>query len=165
MRTRTIGIVAVVAAAVLALGAAAAMAGRSSVGTQLNGFKEAPVISTDGEGSFRAEIRAGEVHYRLRYDDLEGGEVLFAHIHLGKPLTNGGVVAFLCGGGSKPACPASGTVTGVIVPSDVVGPADQGIEPGEFDELVRAIRRNATYVNVHTEDFPSGEIRGNLIRS
>ena len=48
---------------------------------------------------------------------------------------------------------------------DVIGPAEQGIDAGEFRELVRAIRRNATYVNVHTEDFPSGELRGNVIDS
>ncbi len=164
MKMRTIGLVAVVAAAALALGGAAALAGKSSVRTQLNGFKEVPSISTDGHGSFRAQIKGDEIHYRLRYSDLEGGDVLFAHIHLGRPATAGGVVAFLCGGGSKPACPQSGTVTGVIVASDVVGPADQGIEPGEFDELKRAIRAKSTYVNVHTEAFPNGEIRGNLLK-
>ena len=73
------------------------------------------------------------------------------------------MVAFLCGGGDKPVCPASGTVTGVIDPADVIGPEDQGIAAGEFQELVRAIRRNATYVNVHTDAFPNGEIRGNVV--
>ena len=88
--------------------------------------------------------------------------MLFAHIHFGKPATNGGVIAFLCGGGGKPACPASGEVSGVIMPDDVVGPEAQGIAPGEFHELVRAIKRNATYVNVHTETYPTGELRGNV---
>jgi hypothetical protein len=73
------------------------------------------------------------------------------------------VIAFLCGGGDKPACPDSGTVTGVIDEEDVIGPSDQGIEAGEFSELVRAIRRHATYVNVHTDAFPNGEVRGNVI--
>ena len=164
MKMRTIGLVAIVAAAALALGAAAAMAGKSSVRTQLNGWKEVPSISTEGHGNFRAQIKGDEIHYRLRYSDLEGGDVLAAHIHLGRPATNGGVVAFLCGGGSKPACPQSGTVTGVIVASDVVGPVDQGIDPGEFDELKRAIKAKSTYANVHTETFPGGEIRGNLLK-
>jgi hypothetical protein len=53
----------------------------------------------------------------------------------------------------------------VIHASDVIGPAEQGIAPGEFRELVRAIRHNATYVNVHTEMFETGEIRGNVIPS
>lgn len=83
----------------------------------------------------------------LRYADLEGtvgGGVLFAHIHLGRRATNGGVVAFLCGGGGKPACPSpDGEISGTIVPADIVGPGAQGITAGEptaFAEFVRAIR-------------------------
>ena len=112
---------------------------------------------------FKATIGSDEIQYELRYGDLEGGAVLFAHIHLGRPSTNGGVVAFLCGGGDKPACPQSGTVTGVIDAADVIGPAEQGIDEGEFRELVRAIRNGATYTNVHTEAFPNGEIRGPVV--
>jgi len=165
MRVRTMGIAAVAASVVLVIGAAAAMAVKTNADVQLNGYKEVPAISTSGGGSFSAEIGSSQVSYTLRYGDLEGGDVLFAHIHFGRPATNGGVIAFLCGGGDKPACPASGTVHGVIDASDVIGPEDQGIAPGEFQELVRAIKRNAAYVNVHTEAFPTGEVRGNVIPS
>ncbi len=34
--------------------------------------------------------------------------------------------------------------------------------PGEFDELVSALRAGATYVNVHTDGRPGGEIRGQI---
>ena len=34
--------------------------------------------------------------------------------------------------------------------------------PGEFGELVRAMRAGATYVNVHTNLSPGGEIRGQI---
>jgi len=44
----------------------------------------------------------------------------------------------------------------------VVGPAGQGIAPGELDEFIRAIRAGVTYVNVHSTKFPSGEIRGQI---
>jgi hypothetical protein len=163
MRKRTIGIAAVIASVALAVGAAIATAGLTpEVGARLTGYQEVPAISTTGSGEFKADIRPHSVHYRLRYGDLEGGDVLFAHIHFGRPSTNGGVIAFLCGGGDKPACPMSGTVRGVITRDDVIGPEEQGIAPGEFRELVRAIRRNATYVNVHTETYPSGELRGNV---
>jgi CHRD domain len=40
----------------------------------------------------------------------------------------------------------------------------QGIAPGELAEVLRAIRANAAYVNVHTVGFPSGEIRGQFDR-
>jgi hypothetical protein len=88
--------------------------------------------------------------------------VQFAHIHFGQPGVEGGVAAFLCGGGSKPACPPSGDVTGTIVASDVVGPADQGIAAGEIDELIAAMKHGVTYVNVHTDAYPDGEIRGQI---
>jgi hypothetical protein len=129
----------------------------------LNGYLETPSISTTARGSFRMTISGSSITYRLTFRDLTT-PTLFAHIHFGRPDVPGGVAAFLCGGGSKPACPLSGTVTGTIVPSDVVGPAGQGMGPGEFAELVRAIRNGATYVNVHSTMFPSGEIRGNLRR-
>ena len=87
---------------------------------------------------------------------------MFAHIHFGQRSVNGGVAASLCGGGGKPACPQSGTVTGTVVPADVVGPAGQGIAAGEFDELVAAIRAGRTYANVHSTKFPPGEIRGQI---
>ena len=86
-----------------------------------------------------------------------------AHIHLGARATAGGVSAFLCGGGGQPACPpGGGTVTGTITPANILGPAGQGIADGEFDELSGAMRAGATYANVHTAQFPGGEIRGQI---
>ena len=89
--------------------------------------------------------------------------MLFAHIHFGKARTNGGVLAFLCGGGGKPACPQGGNVKGTIVPSDVQAIDPQGVEAGNFDALVAGLVSQSTYVNVHSERFPEGEIRGQII--
>jgi hypothetical protein len=55
-------------------------------------------------------------------------------------------------------------VQGTLHAADVIGPAAQGIDPGQFGELVRAIRAGATYANVHTEKYPGGEIRTQLRR-
>jgi hypothetical protein len=38
----------------------------------------------------------------------------------------------------------------------------QGIAPGEFNELLAAIRAGVAYVNVHSSTFPGGEVRGQL---
>lgn len=123
-------------------------------------------ISTTGTGEFVAEIddEMETITYTLTYAGLEGGTVTQAHIHFGARGTNGGVSTFLCGGGTKPtACPPAGTVTGVITPADIQGPAGQGIEPVTgFPELLRAMRSGMTYVNVHTARWPTGEIRGQV---
>ncbi len=135
--------------------------GGKQLSAHLDSYQEVPTLSTTGHGKLRARVRGDSIEFKLSYSDLSS-PVKFAHIHLGREAVNGGVIAFLCGGGGKPACPASGEVTGTIVPADVIGPADQGIAAGEFDELVRALRAGATYANVHTDDFGSGEIRGQI---
>lgn len=129
----------------------------------LSGYEETPSVSTVAKGRFRAEIDGDSLDYRLTYTGIEGGTVLAAHIHFGQRHTAGGVSAFLCGGGDKPACPTpGGTVEGTIDAADVIGPAAQGILAGQLNELVRAIRAGAAYVNVHSTTFPGGEIRGQL---
>ena len=134
----------------------------------LTGYQETAgsgAVSTVGSGTFEAALNSAgdEISYTLTYSDLEGGNVLFAHIHFGARGVNGGVIAFLCGGGGKPACPASpATVTGTITAANIVGPGGQGIAAGEFDEAVRAIRAGAVYANVHTTTWPGGEIRGQV---
>jgi hypothetical protein len=53
-------------------------------------------------------------------------------------------------------------VTGTITAANIIGPAEQGIAPGEFAEAVAAIRAGVAYVNVHSTKLPNGEIRGQL---
>ena len=131
----------------------------------MTGFHEVPAISSTGVGEFVGEIDdvMETITYVFTYSGLEGGASLFAHIHFGQRSVNGGVSAFLCGGGDKPPCPpGAGTVTGVIDATDIVGPTTQGIEPGSFAELARAMRIGSAYVNIHTTRWPGGEIRGQI---
>jgi CHRD domain len=131
---------------------------------------EAGAISTTGNGKFTARVREDplRIDYTLSYQALEGTTTLFAHIHFGQQHTVGGVSAFLCGGGPvpKPPCPPTSTppggITGTIVAADVAGPAGQGIESTNIAELIAAMQAGATYVNVHTNKWPGGEIRGQL---
>ena len=132
---------------------------------RLDGNQETPAIATEATGEFRATLnQAGDqLSYELTYSGLEGGNTLFAHVHLGQADVAGGVMFFLCGGGGKPACPnGQGTVTGTVVAADVVGPTGQGISAGEFDKVIDAMRDRVAYANVHTTSFPSGEIRGQI---
>jgi hypothetical protein len=131
----------------------------------LNGYLEVPSISSVANGRFTARLSGDgdTLHYRLRLGGFSETP-LFAHIHFARPDVNGGVIAFLCGGGGKPACPADGVVEGTVAAANVIGPTDKGITAGDFDELIRAMRNGATYVNAHTPTYQPGEIRGNITR-
>jgi CHRD domain len=155
-------------AALVAVFAVAAVAiagggggGRHGFKAHLSGYQETPSISSPATGRFKAKVNGSQIDYKLSYSGFET-PVMAAHIHLGQFGVDGGVAAFLCGGGGKPACPQSGEVTGTIVASDVVGPAAQGIAAGEIDELIAAMRHGVTYANVHTAAYPDGEIRGQI---
>jgi CHRD domain-containing protein len=166
MRPKILVLAFAIATLTLALLATAAFADEQrKAKATLTGYEETPsTLSSPGRGEFRATIddRNREISYSLTIGGLPTN-ILFAHVHFGQRATSGGVSAFLCGGGSKPApCPANGTVQGIIKPEDVVGPTGQGIAPGEWDELVAAMRAGYTYANVHTSAFPGGEIRGQI---
>ncbi len=150
----------------------------------LNGLKEATtVVSTTGSGTFSAEISKDgtQINYELTFRDLEG-DVRQAHIHIGHPQNQGGIVLWLCDSEANespsletPACtdddPANlraGRVTGTLTAADVQNQPTNGIvgatatTPGEFEEVVALIRAGRTYVNVHSLKFPPGEIRSQI---
>lgn len=139
-----------------------------TVKAKMSGYQEVPPVSTGASGTFRATIADDEsaIDFELTYEGIEGGNVTAAHIHIGQPGVNGGVSAFFCGGGGRPACPTpSGTVTGTIRPENVIGPGGaQQVPPGALDELIAAIRAGVTYANIHSQVSPGGEIRGQIKR-
>jgi hypothetical protein len=130
-------------------------------------------ISTKATGKFSARIDGDVIHYTLSYKDLEGN-VTQAHIHFGQRHSVGGIVVWLCQTDGvlapvdvralTPTCPgpSEGTVKGTITPAQVLTVANQGIDAGQFDELVKAIRAGATYANVHSSLWPPGEVRGQV---
>lgn len=129
----------------------------------LDGFQEIPSKLTNGHGTLTAQINANSITYTLTFSGLTTPAVA-SHIHFAQRGVNGGIFAFLCGGGGKPACPAAGgTVTGTITAADILAPTpDQGLAAGDFAGAVRAIQSGNTYANVHTTRFPAGEIRGQI---
>lgn len=165
--------------ALLASAAAAAVVfaqSLKSIKEVLIGYEEVPAVSTTGRGEFSATINKDEtqISYRLSYSGLEGN-IQQAHIHFGQKGVNGGISVWLCSNLPSPPTPASppfpptqaclsspATITGVITPNHVVGPAGQGIAAGEWAELLRAMRAGATYVNIHTDKHPTGEIRSQI---
>lgn len=142
----------------------------------LTGYEEVPSVSTTATGTFNARISNDEsrIDWELSYSDLEGA-IQQSHIHFGQAGVNGGISVFLCTNlGNGPAgiqpCPAPpATISGTILAADVspnipatAAARTQGINTGEIDELIKAIRAGATYVNVHSTLWPGGEIRSQI---
>jgi CHRD domain len=156
-------------ATILTASAARAVDENEDLRADLSPLNQVPAVFAKSLGHFDAEIEEqGSISFTLSYKNMSS-PVTGAHIHFGASKTNGGIIVFLCGG-AKPACPADGTISGTITAADVsVLPATngdsvipQGIQPGNFAALLKAIRTANGYVNVHTTTFPNGEIRGQV---
>lgn len=131
---------------------------------KLVGFQEVPPKLTQGTGEFKAtvDLNAKTISYTLTFSNLSS-DALFSHIHFGQHAVNGAIYIFLCGGPTTPVCPAGGgTVTGTITAADVLAVPAQNITAGDFEGALRIIRSGTAYVNVHTTNFPAGEIRGQV---
>jgi CHRD domain len=149
---------------------AAAMAvSNPNVKATLTGYQEVPAVSSDADGKFEAKVSRGDgpIRYELRYRRVP--DVTQAHLHFAQTAVDGGIVVFICsnldnGPKGTPECPEGrATLTGVARADDVIdGAVDQGIAAGELDEVKAAIRAGAVYANVHSDEFPGGEIRGQL---
>lgn len=154
-----------------------AQGGFKKISEFLNGYEETPAaISTTGNGTFNARIAndGSRIDWELSYNDLQGA-VQQSHIHFGAKGTTGGITVFLCTNlGNGPAgtqpCPAPpATISGTIVAADVspnipatAAARAQGLNTGEMEEFIEAIRAGSTYVNVHSSTWPSGEIRSQI---
>ena len=176
MRRRRLQLAAVVAVlGVLGVVAAAvAGGGDRDVRERLTGYEETPMtLSTDGFGVFKAKVREGPRSSTSSPTASSRATPPQAHIHLGARGDRPAGSARSCASPNQPTAPAGtptcpgpreGTVRGTIEPTDVIGPSGQGIDPGDYDELLRAIRAGATYANVHSTKYPGGEIRAQLER-
>lgn len=188
-RMRLLGIGLVVLLASLVLLGAPTPAGANDdhhggveVRARLRGLEETPAVSTEASGRFRGKINKDgtSIDFELSYKDLQG-TVTQGHIHFGQQGVAGGISVWLCQtaapfldpAGLAGTCPQEGTVTGTLTAANVIGPAGQGIDAGQFAELIRAMREGVTYANVHSSDpipgstppatrFGGGEIRGQI---
>ena len=131
------------------------------------GTGQTGAILSSGTGTLSLKVHSDAIDYTLSYSGLAAG-VTQAHIHFGKEHVAGGIMAFLCtnlgnGPAGTPTCPAnSGTVSGTLTAASVVGPVPQNVTPGDFNALTTALDSDTAYVNIHTNTFQVGEIRGQI---
>jgi hypothetical protein len=141
---------------------------------QLAGFSEIGALSsptgaifTNGSGKLTLVVGKTMAQYSLSYSDLTSN-VTQAHIHFGQKHVAGGIFVFLCSNLPNPppgtqGCPAGGgTINGTITAANILAVPAQNIASANFDVLLAALSSDTAYVNVHTANFPSGEIRGQV---
>lgn len=120
----------------------------------LSGGHEVPPVDTEATGEATFELDDDELHYEVTVADIE--DVVAAHIHCGGVHENGpvGVTLYDDDPVSEDGVLAEGTIT----------EPDQNNKCGweTFDDMVAALRGDFTYVNVHTQANPAGEIRGQI---
>ena len=125
------------------------------------GLAQVPPVASVGRG-LATYLIAGDsatIYYSVQVLDASS-TITAAHIHLGPAGQNGDVVANLCGAGNTPACTSQGAVaTGTITASSLVGP----LAGHPLGDLVIAMSAGGAYTNVHTANFPDGEIRGQVL--
>jgi len=137
------------------------------------GAGETGAIFSQGQGTIALKLnqQLQSLRYTLTYTGLSSS-VTQAHIHFGKKHVAGGIFLFLCtnlappvGVATPPACPAAGgSVSGLLTAGSVLAVPAQHITAGDFNVVVEALLSKTAYANVHTVNFPAGEIRGDIRR-
>ena len=108
----------------------------------------------DSEGSGVARLRSkdgNELRVRINFDDLTG-DLIAAHLHLGAPGTNGPVIVDLEEG------IRSRSVRITVDEDDLTGP----LAGADFLTFLNELAAGNVYINLHTAEFPAGEIRGQV---
>jgi hypothetical protein len=126
----------------------------------LSGPGENPPTSSPALGLATYDLNTAEtaINFTIMFGTDAGGPPLTSplaagHIHFGMPGTNGPVILPFPG---LPAGSTSGTFSGTLTAANLT-PAAPILT---FADAVAALKAGNTYTNLHTANFPGGEIRG-----
>jgi CHRD domain len=122
------------------------------------GGNEVPPVQSNAIGitSFRTAANDAVIKYKINvtgFSDATG-----AHIHMGKVGSNGDVVVDLMQGSKNNPTKLGLAIRGNITDSKLTGP----LKGKTIADLISAMKSGDTYVNVHTDKNPKGEIRGQI---
>ena len=119
----------------------------------MNGGQETPANNTKGTGSATFTLDGTKLNYSIEIKDLSGPATA-AHIHVGAMGVAGPPVYTF-----TVKALASGTVAQGTI--DLTRDASAGVSS---DSLTRLLASGNAYVNVHSKNFPNGEIRGQVVK-
>jgi hypothetical protein len=130
----------------------------------LSGMQEADPLSSSqgsGNGVFRLNAAETALSFNISFKDLEGSTITGEHFHNASVGENGPIVRALTPAEMTDSTPPDGAAEGVWSSSDPVSignPPSGPLTPALVSELLS----NRVYFNLHTNLFPSGELRGQL---
>lgn len=166
--TVTIFVIVMVALAIITVGATidfptSAFAGEQQEEerfiTELTGFEEVPPVNnTSAIGVAEFKLGQDNIMYIVNVTDIEN--VTAAHIHSGQVGENGPIVVTLL----EEDTPTTTMTTGVLSEGNITATNLEGPMAGKLlSNLTSAMSNDQTYVNVHTQQNPNGEIRGQIL--
>ncbi|MGH9982655.1 MAG: CHRD domain-containing protein [Nitrososphaeraceae archaeon] len=119
-------------------------------------MKEVPPVNTDatGEAEFEHVLPSNEtIDFSVNATNVE--DVTAGHIHRGIQHENGPVIVTLF---EFAADQNEVSERGTIIADMLEGP----MEGLAISDLLSAMKNGSTYINIHTEQYPDGEIRGQI---
>jgi hypothetical protein len=129
---------------------------------KLSGSNEVPAVNTPATGSakFTPSADGKSIDYVIDVTNMNG--VMGSHIHSGKQGENGPVVAGLFNAGM--VGPPTGKVNGMLAKGTIKSSDLQGTLPGkQISDLIKLMKSQGAYVNIHTQQHQNGEIRGQIL--
>ena len=126
----------------------------------LSGKNEVPPTKSiaNGTAKFLVNDNDSQISYWVNLTGLK--KIIQAHIHNGTSGQNGDVLVNLSNSklAKNPDNPEI-QLTGTIAKDDLQGP----LKGRELSDLLIVMRNGQTYVNAHTEIYPKGAIRGQIM--
>jgi hypothetical protein len=126
----------------------------------LSGAGETPARSTPAVGTVGLYVNGNTVDYTIEVHGITN--VTGAHIHSGAAGSNGGIrIALFPAPGTNflPAGQTVATVDGILISGSFNSSQVTGVT---YDELLSEMRAGTAYANVHTTQYPGGEVRGQV---
>ena len=114
---------------------------------------QTPAVVSDGEGESDLRFRRGGMRYNVEWEDLTSN-VVAGHIHCAPAGVNGPVGVTLV----HESLGADDSVRGTFTAPD----ANTQCPWTSFGDVLAALVTGNAYVNIHTENFRAGEIRGQI---
>lgn len=123
----------------------------------LDGANEVPPNNSTGSGSAWFKLKNETIFFKLSVTGLD--KITKAHIHNGTTGKEGDIIVTLF----KPDN-ATGRVNGILAEGNFTAKDLKGSMKGKsMLDFVSSIKANRVYINIHTEYYPHGEIRGQIL--